>query len=96
MNKRLLIAMLCLISSGALIADDHGEAFRLRQQAEIMPLEQIIRNLALQPTDRILEIESEFEDDQHIYEIEYVTRQGQILKIEVDAKTGEILKKERD
>jgi uncharacterized membrane protein YkoI len=94
--RGLMILVLALLSPGLWGSEDHEHAYRLREQSEILPLEQIIGRLGLAPDDRILEVETEFEKDKRIYEIEYVTGEGRILEIEVDARTGDILERREE
>mgnify|MGYP003572915579 FL=1 len=76
--------------------DDYEEAFRLRESREILPLEELMRRLDLGPDARILEIESEFEHGRRVYEIEYLSGNGRIREVLIDARTGEILADEED
>ena len=94
----LILSTLLLLGllAGTILADQHSEVLRLRQQEQILPLEQILQHLQLKPSERLLEVEYEFEDGRHIYEIEYITSEGYILEVEVDAKTGKVLKTERE
>jgi len=89
--------LLPLICCNPVMADeDHHTAYRLRQQANILPLEEILERLGLASDHRILEIETEFEEGRNLYEIEYLTPDGHVQEIKVDAASGEILKPERD
>jgi uncharacterized membrane protein YkoI len=90
--RRLVFVLLVLPFGGLLASDDHEQAYRLREHSEILPLEQIVDGLGLGPNDRILEIETEFEGERRIYEIEYVTGSGIIKEVEVDARSGEVLR----
>lgn len=84
-------------SVGQTAADsDDGDLARLNSEAKPLPLEQIINQLKLKPTDRILEIEREYKKQTEIYKIEFVTQEGQILELIVDAQTGAIIKWESD
>jgi uncharacterized membrane protein YkoI len=88
--------LLALISggSGRLHADnesDHHRAYRLRHQAAIMPLVQILERLQLPRDCRILEVEQEQEAGRYLYEIEYLTVDGLVHEITVDAVTGKTL-----
>jgi len=94
--KFLVITLLMVVAALVLADDDYQEAYRLRSNAEILSLEEIIEVLQLHPSDRILEIESEFEHGMRVYEIEILTREGYIEEIEVDAVTGRILEWERE
>jgi uncharacterized membrane protein YkoI len=75
--------------------DDHDRVFRARQDAAILPLETILERLNLGPRARLLEVEYESEDGVDVYEIEYLTGNGEIREVEVDAATGRILKRGR-
>lgn len=86
-----LLAGLCL---PALADEDHLTAYRLRQQADIQPLEQILERLGLDPASRVLEVEAEFEDGRNLYEIKYLTPDGRVHEVKVDAKSGEPLEQE--
>ena len=90
-------AILSLLAAGAVQGDDdHEEAFRLRESREILPLEELMRRLDLGPDARILEIESEFEHGRRVYEIEYLSGNGSIREVLIDARSGEILADEED
>ena len=94
--KLLMIALFMAAAFVVLADDDYKEAYRLRSSAEIISLEEIIESLKLHPSDRILEVESEFEHGRRVYELEILTRDGYIEEIEVDARTGRILERERE
>lgn len=97
MRIKLFISLILTATALSVLADeDYQEAYRLRSNAEIMSLEEIVKSLKLDPADRILEVESEFEHGVRIYELEIRTRDGHIEEIEVDATTGRILERERD
>jgi uncharacterized membrane protein YkoI len=89
-------AILSLLAAGAVQGDDYEEAFRLRESREILPLEELMRRLDLGPDARILEIESEFEHGRRVYEIEYLSGNGRIREVLIDACSGEILADEED
>ena len=76
--------------------DDYKEAIRLRESREILPLEELMSRLDLEPDARILEIESELEHGRRVYEIEYLSGNGRIREVLIDARTGEILADEED
>ena len=90
------ILVLSLAAVGISHGDDYEEAFRLRERQEIIPLEEILRRLDLGADIRILEIETEFEHDRRVYEIEYLSRGGRIREILIDARSGEILADEEE
>jgi uncharacterized membrane protein YkoI len=94
-----ILLLLSLLVTGSAMGDrddDHERVYRARQDAAILPLEEILDRLNLRSNVRILEVEYEREDGMHLYEIEYLTGDGDVYEIEVDATSGVILKQERD
>jgi uncharacterized membrane protein YkoI len=100
MNRFTTITLLCLsvgrVTGDGLADDDHDTAYHLRQDAAILPLETIMETAGLGPDARILEVEAEFEHGRRIYEIAYVTAGGRVMEVEIDARTGEVLKREEE
>jgi uncharacterized membrane protein YkoI len=96
----LLLLPPMLVATGHLLADskgdDHDRAYQARQEEKILSLEEILGKLDLGPDTRLLEVEHEQEDGRDIYEIEYLTNDGDIYELEVDAATGQVLKQERE
>ncbi|MCS3904578.1 putative membrane protein YkoI [Methylohalomonas lacus] len=75
---------------------DINNVMELKQSGEILPLESILgRVRELQP-GRVIEIELEDDDGRYIYEMEVVDDSGVVWDIDVDARTGELLERERD
>jgi uncharacterized membrane protein YkoI len=95
MTRRLLPLLLALtvVSPGG-ADEDHETAMRLREQDQILPLEELLSRLDLGADARVLEIESEREHGRSVYEIEYVDGRGRIREIAVDAATGEVISQE--
>jgi uncharacterized membrane protein YkoI len=77
--------------------DDALEQYQAREalrQGKIRPLEEIIAVVRQKFSGDIIEIEFEVEDGRYIYEIELIQPSGQIVEIEVDALTKEIIESE--
>lgn len=75
---------------------DINNVMELKQSGEILPLESILdRVRELQP-GRVIEIELEDDDGRYIYEMEVVDDSGVVWDIDVDARTGKLLDRERD
>ena len=94
----LLLAAL-LVATPALAGRDleQDEALRLRQAGVIQPLDLLLRPLLERyPGARLLEAELEEEHGRYIYELELLTRQGEVRDIELDAANGELLKDKED
>lgn len=60
------------------------------------PIQDVITRIEQAYNGRVTEIELEHEDTHDEYEIELVDADGVIWEIDVDARTGELLKQERD
>lgn len=77
-------------------AREHYEAREALRLGEIRPLEQIVEAVRRQIAGEIIEIEFERNDGRYVYELEIIEPSGRIVEIEVDAKSGEIIKREED
>ena len=83
------------VAAGTLEADDHGRAYELRRQGDILPLEEIIRRAHRDPDERIIEVELEEKHGQLLYELEFLGPGGVVHERYYDAKTGELVKEKR-
>jgi len=92
--------ILTLLVSGpaqiVLADDDYREAKRLRESGEIMPLEEILKNVRRTYPGRILEVELENEKGRVIYELEILGDDSIVREIYIDAKSGKLLSVEED
>ncbi len=75
---------------------DHDKARILREAGEILPLEDILRELAKEYPGKVLEVELEREKGRIVYELEVLNNAGEVHKFYIDAKTGKLLKVKRD
>ncbi|MEO8325679.1 MAG: PepSY domain-containing protein [Nitrospirota bacterium] len=60
-------------------------------KAEVVPVEQLLQKVKKEFEGIILELELEEEDLRWIYEVKLLTPQGNVLKIDYDAKTMAVL-----
>ena len=88
------LSMTILISAG--MASDHVEIRRLVESNEVLSLEQVLKNPDINAHGTILEVEFEREHGSYIYEIEILDEYGVVREMEIDAKSGELLKIERE
>lgn len=81
------------LSAGAMARDrgDHERAREAVVAGQILPLRTVLERLEREHSGRVLEIELESEDRRWIYEVKLLQPGGQLLKLEVDAGTGEVL-----
>ena len=92
-----LAFLLSGLSSISRASDDDREAARkLLQSGEILPLETILEMArAIQP-GQVLEVEFESKRERYIYELEILDETGVVYELKLDARTGELLKRERE
>lgn len=60
-------------------------------RGEMLPLEQILALVEADHPGQIVEVELEDEDGMWLYEVEVLTPAGQLIEIDLDARTGDIL-----
>lgn len=91
-----------LLAAGVVYASDkfnHNEVYQLRESGQIMSMEDVLSHArSLQP-GQLIEAELEREDGQYVYELKIIDADGRIHKLELDAQTGDVLKrksKDRD
>lgn len=77
-------------------AADHNLARRLVAEGQIRALAGIVEEVKAQVPGEMLEVEFESEKGIYKYELKILRPNGKIQEVEVDAKTGTILKVEDD
>ena len=91
------LALLAVCSLAVARDLDQDEALRLRQQGVILPLEQLLQQaLDRYPGAKLLEAELEEKHDVYIYEVELLTPPGVVRELDLDARTGRLLKDQED
>lgn len=73
-------------------ADEAELARRAVEKGEILPLAEILRRLEGKLDGRVIEVELEHDDGRLVYELKTVNDRGQIVEVEIDPATAEILK----
>lgn len=76
--------------------DDHDLARRLLAEGQIRPLSAIVEEIKGQVPGEMLGVEFESEKGLYKYEIKILRPDGKVQEVEVDARTGTILKVEDD
>ena len=88
----LLPALLALPLSGLARSEpDQDRARAALQAGEILPLATILTRLAQTQPGQVLEVELERKDGRWLYEIKLLQPGGGLRKLELDAKSGEVL-----
>jgi uncharacterized membrane protein YkoI len=71
---------------------DHDRARSALQAGKILPLPTIMARVAQSHPGHVLEVELEREDERWIYELKLLQPGGGLLKLEIDAKSGAVIK----
>ncbi len=89
----LTISTLILLASGSVHAgSDHERAKKAVESGQVLPLQDILQKISKDYPGQVLEVELDQEKGTWIYEIKQLSSNGTILKLDVDAKTGQVLK----
>ena len=75
--------------------DDHERARAAVQAGEVLPLAALRERLQRSHPGRILELELGRDDGRWIYEVKLLQADGQLLKLELDARTAQVLELRR-
>ena len=97
MKNRLLAAFTCLalLAYAPARADDVRDHDRARQAllaGEILPLKSILERVEREQPGQVMEVELEQKSAGWIYEVKLLQAEGRLLKLHVDARSGEILR----
>jgi len=98
MPIRLLLPTAVLAIAGVLQAhaDDQKRARTWVEEGRILPLAELLGRLPPDLDGRLLEAEFEVEHGRPIYELEWLTADGRVLELEIDARDGTLLRSEVD
>jgi len=94
----LLALLLCARMSGAAWADgrdDHERARAAVQAGEVMSLTALLERLQRTHPGQVLELELDRQDGRWIYEVKLLQPDGRLLKLELDARTAQVLEARR-
>jgi uncharacterized membrane protein YkoI len=73
-------------------SEGHDRARAALQAGEILPLPTIMARVAQSHPGHVLEVELEREDERWIYELKLLQPSGGLLKLEIDAKSGAVIR----
>lgn len=73
--------------------DDHERAQAAVQAGQVMPLNSLLERVAREQPGQVMKVELERDDGRWIYEIKNLQADGQLVKLKIDARTGEVLSK---
>lgn len=93
----LVAALIALATPGARAGDDRDQD-RVRdavRAGEVMPFDALRERLRRSHPGDVLELELEREHGRWVYEVKLLQPDGRIVKFEVDARSGEVLRERR-
>jgi hypothetical protein len=70
---------------------DHEQARAAVRAGQVLPLTTLLERLQRAHPGKVLEIELEHDDGRWVYEVKLLQPDGQLLKIDIDAGTGQVL-----
>jgi uncharacterized membrane protein YkoI len=76
----------------AFAGGDHDRARQAVEDGRIMPLKEILTRAEGAYPGQLIEAELEGEGGKMVYEIKMLTKDGQLMKLLYDARTGEMLR----
>jgi len=93
----LLVLLLALFSSAPSWADkrDHDLARQALQDGTVLPLRAILDIVEARYPGQIMEVEFDHDDGVFEYELKVLQANGRLIKLKLNARTGEILKTSR-
>ena len=91
-SRSLVLALCFLFAIPAIAGDDHDKARKALESGQVLPLQQILQKISKDYPAQVIEVELERKSNGWIYEIKQLSADGSISKLEVDAKTGIVLK----
>ncbi len=71
---------------------DHDRARNAVQAGQVLPLKTVLERLEREHPGQVLEVELEQEDGRWVYEVKLLQAGGRLVKLELDAASGEWLK----
>lgn len=93
----LILALIFMFKVQLAIAEEtQASARELLKAGKILPLEKIRMFAKASKTGEILETELKYKKGIYIYEIEVLDDKSQVWELKLDAKTGQLIKMERD
>lgn len=83
------------VTGGVFAGDrlDHDEIKQLRETGQILPMGEVMASAQTVQPGQLVEAELEREDGAYLYEIKILAADGTVHKLELDAATGEVIKR---
>lgn len=88
-----VVLAMVLASLPARADSEHDRARAAVQAGKVLPLMTLLQRLEREQPGQVLEVELEQDDGRWIYEIKLLQQGGRLVKLEVDAATGAVLRR---
>ena len=75
---------------------DHETARRAVERGELLPLAKILASASKTHPGRVLDVELERDEGRYLYEIDVLQKDGRVIELTYDGRTGELLESEVD
>lgn len=72
---------------------DHDRARAALQAGDVLPLDRVLQQVAQTHPGQVMAVELEREQERWVYELKLLQPGGGLLKLEVDARSGEVLRR---
>ncbi len=82
-----------LVATDVWADSDQDRARDAVQAGEVLPLKAVLARLEREHPGQVLELELEREHGQWVYEVKLLQSGGRLVKLELDARSGEVLKR---
>jgi uncharacterized membrane protein YkoI len=92
------LAVCAAVGHGNALASDKGDherALQAVQSGQVLPLAKVLALVEKAHPGQVLEVELENHKQQWHYEIKLLQPDGRLMKLQVDARTGEVLKRKK-
>lgn len=91
-NRSLVLILCILLATPAIAEGDHDRAKKALESGQVLPLQQILQKISKEYPAQVIEVDLERKKGGWIYEIKQLGADGTLSKLEVDARTGIVLK----
>lgn len=82
---------LLAVSIQAQASASHEQALQAVQSGQVLPLSAVLQKLQASHPGQVMELELEKHQDRWTYDIKLLQPSGRLIKLKVDARSGEVL-----
>jgi uncharacterized membrane protein YkoI len=98
-----LLTALAVLSAGTAAAEgshegesdhDQDRAFEALQRGEVLPLDKVLAGLGQRHPGELIGVELERREGRWIYEVRLIDGSGRLIDLDIDARTGKVIRPE--